>query len=603
MKEKARIGWAGSAMALSLMLAACGGGGGVNSTPTPVPAPTPVPTPTPTPTPTPSVPPQALGVSSGTTNFAALSTHTTQQLLTTDDTVTSTSTERAGLTFSYDAGSGVYSVSGSGVASTFGKAEFLGYDNIGDAQFYRDVSGGQEFLTLFNPQRLGRGTQKVTLGLWQKRTNGGSDFAFDVFVYGVPTATTGVPRVGSATYDIDLFAVASPIGSFPRSVIGNGTFSLDFAHGLFAMSGEAGEYNNDVNYSTCCTEWHGAGYLASTGGLTGYFTYAGRDRYTYQASILGALYGPVGADVAGSLHGSDGADATFSGAFAGTRERIGIDASLTVLDSGERSYYSFQGSSIAFQRIGATSSEGGTYYFPATYGSVSFKADGSLTPMFGISDPSFTNVTFRPTDKVAAQSDARFDVYQVRNSNGDYRLEMFRPGPGNPEINLTYSSFGHWSEDRAIADAARQSISTWFTYGVRTVYNSLPRTGSAHYSATVMGSGERFADMEQLALKGTSSIDADFAAERISGTVNVDAWTSANEMIDLPVMTFDSSSNAYAFDTFLYDAPGHSDGSIRGSLYGPGGDEIGGTFEFFTRVTGGWAPDATYSGVFYGKRD
>ncbi|WP_404482449.1 transferrin-binding protein-like solute binding protein [Novosphingobium sp. BL-52-GroH] len=584
-----------AALGMALALSACGGGsGGVNSTPTPTPTPTPAPTPTPT--------SPALGVTTGTTAFATSSTHTTQRLAEQGDVVTTSSAQSAALTFRYDAGAKAYSVSGSGVSSTFGKEQSLGDNETGDALFSRQFEGGRESLTLFNPQRLGGGTRSVSLGLWQRRT-GTSDFQFDVFVYGFPTKTADVPVSGSATYDVDLFGVASPIGYFPRSVIGDGTFSIDFAHGLFAMSGQAGEYNNDADYSTCCATWQGAGYLGSNGGLSGYFNFGGREGNSYRSSISGSLYGPGGAEVGGTILGYDGSDSTFTGAFAGTRLRDGIDGSLTVLDQGARKYYSFQGTSAASQRAGATSAESGTYYFPATFGSVEFDADGGVTPMFLINDPRFQNVTFRQADRVAAQSDSRFDVYEVHNDNGNYRLEMFRPGAGNPEIALTYSSFGHWREDRPIGEVVRQSLSTWFSYGVRTVYGTLPSKGTAHFDATVLGSGERLADMAQLTLKGTSAIDIDFATARIDGTLNATAWTAANERINLPAMTFGATGNAYSFDTFLFDAPGRSGGSIRGSLYGPGGEEIGGAFEFYTSASPGAPGETLYSGAFFGKRN
>jgi hypothetical protein len=501
--------------------------------------------------------------------------------------------------FSYNATTNSYSVSGNGISSTFGPADFAGVDEAGDQSFSRAIDGGGERLTLLNPQRLGSGTRNVSLGLWQRRTNG-TDFRVDVFSYGFPTPATEVPRVGSATYDIDLFGVASPIGTFPRSVIGDGTFSLDFAQGLFEMSGEAGEYNNDVDYSTCCGAWRGAGYMASGGGLNGYFIYNGRTGITYRASILGALYGPAGAEVGASLLGNDGPDWSFTGGFAGTRARAGIDVNLSVLESGERSYRSHHGFFIASQRPGGTSESGGSY-FPAAFGRVDFGADGSITPTLGINDPGFTNVTFRPTDRVAAQSDNRFDVYEVRNANGAYRLEMFRPGPGNPDITLTYSSFGQWREDRATASSERQSISTWLSYGARTIGGSLPPTGSARFNATILGSGERLTDMARLTVRGTSTIDIDFAAATISGSFKADAWTLSNEKISLPDMTFTASRNVYSFDTALLLSEDRSDGSIRGSLYGPGGEEIGGAFEFFTRQNG--RPDAIYSGAFYGKRE
>lgn len=593
-------------VAMSLLLASCGGGGGGGPVSTPPPAPTPSPSPTPSPTPTPPPSPQALGAASGQTNFANLATRTTQQLVMPDDTVTTTSADTIQLSFSFDAENNVYTVSGGGNTSAFGEAQFLGYDSAGDALFSRETDDGFDLLTLFNPARMGGGTQYVTAGLWQRRMPNGtasSNFEFDVFVYGFPTEPSNVPITGTATYDIHLFGVASPIGTFPRSVVGDGTFSLDFAQGLFAMSGEAGEYNNEVDYSTCCASWRGAGYLASSGGLSGNLAYDGRDRFTYQATVAGGLFGPSGSEVGGRFVGGDGDDATFTGIFAGTREGSGIDVSLHVLGEAARSFYTIQGSTAAFQAPGDDSSSGAAYYFPAENGQIEFGSDRSVTLRAGISDDRFENVTFTEADLVAARSDARFAAYEVNDAHGNYQLELFQPGSRNPEIELTYSSFGHWQETRAINDADRLTLSTWFSYGARTAGGTLPTTGTAHYTATILGSGERYTDTQRVTLSGTSSIDIDFGALRIQGTLDANALTASNETIDLPELTFGGAFESNGFNALLESAPGHAPGSIRGSLYGPGGEEIGGSFDFATRIVEGGEVDAAYSGVFYGKRD
>lgn len=596
-------GFAAAVLALALSACGGGGGGGVNSTPAPSPSPMPTPTPTPSPTQTPAPTPvdAALGAASGSTTFTTFSTHTTQSLTAQDDVVSNTQVQRVPLTFRYDAGSKAYTVQVAGISTTFGAAQFAQANDSGDVRFTRTLDGGRESLTLFNPARVGAGTRSVNVGLWQRRTNT-TDFQFDVFAYGFTTAAAQVPRSGSATYEIDLFGVASPNGAFPRSIIGDGTFSLDFAHGLFSMAGQAGEYNNDVAYSTCCTSWTGAGRITSAGALSGNFIFDGRDRISYRSSVVGALFGPDGKEVGGSLLGNDNSDSTFSGAFAGTYLRNGIANSLSVLDTSARSYSSFLGTSSVVQRKDATSSEGAGYYFPGTFGRIDFGANGSVTPVLNINDSRYFDVTFTAADRVAALSDASFDVYKVANANGNYQLEMYRPGSGNPDVALTYSSFGHWQEDRPIADATRQTVSTWFSYGARTLYATLPPTGTARFTAKVLGSGERLADMARLTLTGTSAINIDFATSKVDGTLDVTAVTAANERVILPLMTFASEGNAYTFDTQLYRQPGMTDGSIRASLYGPGGEEIGGSFEFFTRSAAG-AADAVYSGVLFGKRN
>ncbi|MCJ2183137.1 transferrin-binding protein-like solute binding protein [Novosphingobium sp. 1949] len=572
---------------MTLLLCACGGGGdeSVTSTPTPVATATPSPT---------------LADLQSDAAFDTLSAQAVQTLSADDGTVTASTSARAALSFSYDAASDTYTVSSNGGTSRFGPAEYSGLDDAGQAQYSSTTTGGLDKLTLLNRANIGDGTQYVSLGLWQRRDTS-EDLSYDVFAYGFATEPADIPLTGSATYDITLLGVVAPPNEFVHTVLGDGTFSLDFAQGLFSLSGDATEYNNDADYWTCCHAWQGAGYLSSSGNLTGNFAYDGRYE-TYQGTVLATLFGPDASEVGGSVVGTN-VDGTgsFSGAFAGTKASDDTDVNFSALDDGARSYYTLVGTTVAALFPGETSGEASAYYFPDDYGSVTFDDDDAITLVTGISDARYSDVTFTQADLVS--SDTRFAIYETSNANGDYRLEMFQPGPDNPEIQLTYSSFGHWTETRAIGNLSEQQVSSWFSYGVRTQADTLPATGTAHFDATVLGSGTRYADMAALTVTGTTAIDIDFAKETVNGTFDADAYTSANEKIDLPTMTFSSQGNAYGFDTLLMQTPGHSFGSIEGALYGPSGEEIGGTFEFYTPSALANEADASYSGVFYGKRN
>ncbi len=127
--------------------------------------------------------------------------------------------------------------------------------------------------------------------------------------------------------------------------------------------------------------------------------------------------------------------------------------------------------------------------------------------------------------------------------------------------------------------------------------NTLARTGSAHYTATILGSGERYADAAPLTL-GTAAIDIDFAAMTLAGLFNADAKTSNGTLIDLPTLTFGGELfNTYAFQSYFIDDQTHTaDGEIQGRLYGPSG-KIGGSIPFMRQVPGGTTIEAGYAGV------
>jgi hypothetical protein len=64
-------------------------------------------------------------------------------------------------------------------------------------------------------------------------------------------------------------------------------------------------------------------------------------------------------------------------------------------------------------------------------------------------------------------------------------LSLYRPGPQNSELALTYTSFGIWDSDSQSQSGPRTG--GFFAYGVPTMADDVPTTGTGTYDALVRG--------------------------------------------------------------------------------------------------------------------
>ena len=183
--------------------------------------------------------------------------------------------------------------------------------------------------------------------------------------------------------------------------------------------------------------------------------------------------------------------------------------------------------------------------------------------------------TFGPAERDAASSNATITTYGRTNGTRQDAFVLFSPGAGNPQLALTYASYG-----------ALQSITTggsnldidtsFFTYGVLTPAADMPKTGAATYQTLIDGLFAGSAGT--YSLSGSGQFAADFAAQTVSFTM-------------APVGTPVLSGSAKSFGTLSgtgrisggnqFDANasgGAYSAGLAGYFYGPAAAEIGGTF-------------------------
>jgi hypothetical protein len=216
-----------SVAAATLGLAACGGGGGGGGSPAPVASPT---------------PPVAAAPTTNTTltnlvasqSFATAANGLAGTYVNATGVTTPTSYSPGGadgLGIAYNAADQSYTVSVYGETNTFTPANRDAAHSTNLATAYSRTSGATDYnLVLANPAAVQ--LTYSSYGVWQRDVTGSPNSTLhqSVFVYGIPTASSDLPRTGSATYSTAVggFWVA---GGDVRVLSGTSTFSADFGAG------------------------------------------------------------------------------------------------------------------------------------------------------------------------------------------------------------------------------------------------------------------------------------------------------------------------------------------------------------------------------------
>ncbi len=560
-------------LAACVALSACGGGGGggVNGTPPP-PAPTPAPTPTPTPTNTTLT---DLKASQNFSNDASSNTLTF-------DLVTKTSVtgkhNPATLTIGYDVRTNSYTVATAGRSQTFLPADVTS-STAGEVRYQKTDGTNRDILTLVKTPYTGTSaTQYVGLGYWQRNAVNGSrqDTEFNTFTYGLDTPAAAVPRTGTAGFKIDVFGLASTPGFEPRVFQGSGVFSADFAAGVFSA------YSN--NTETGLLTGNGiigggigltsAGYLSSNGSFSGNMLYGGTNG-SVAGSLAGRFYGPTGQELGASFAGSNASGASVNGSFTGARDPNAQVANLTLTNlTSSQLFY------VPFALLTKTIIDGQAGFSASTYSTIGqLNRQNSETFTYGPGLSNLPGGQFTINDKVTG-TDPNFIAYRKTFNGQDVALELFKPGPANTELALTYASFGRWStsEKHGVVTEVSQ---VYLAYGLETPARLLSaKTGTAQYNGIVYGAGANRLTAATYDVKGTSRFNVDFSNQSYSGALLL-AGTGTNGTPSLDFGSYDFAGNlaSYLAETTVALAKlGASVGDMTTRFYGPDGEEIAGTF-------------------------
>ena len=503
-------------------------------------------------------------------------------------TVIEGTSKQGALSISYDAGTGSYALATDARSGSFGSPDVHSQDTY-DTVYQHPGSSGSDILTLVKqPYSGGTAKQYVEMGYWQSNTiaDNQQSTEFTTFTYGLPTASGMVPRTGAAAYGIDVFGLVTMPGDEPMSFEGSGKFSVDFAQGIFTTQASTTESGlvTSAGFVGGGIELRAGGSLSSTDGtFTGNAVY-GSIYGQSSGSIEGRFYGPNGEELGATFQTANTAGMAAVGAIVGSRDagQTPDSQTLTALTSGKMFY-----------------ARGGAYS-----GSVSdLTWLNSETFDFGPPESDMVGGRFTINDKIAS-NDPNFTAYTKSGDNGygpeQVTLELYKAGPANTELALTYASFGHWA-----GTMAGSTQDYYFTYGFVTGDNFLAaRTGTAHYEGLAYGTGVNSDASAHYDVKGTSSFNVDFGAQSFGGALAL-AGTERTSGAKANFGSFDVAGTLSAWDSSLQGTvsrAGTNLGSLAAQFFGPDAQELAGTFYVNTPAGNGDAKAMNIQGAVVTKR-
>lgn len=557
-----------SVLALGLILAGCGdSGSGVSSTPAPAPAPAPAPPPTNT----------SLETLMAAQSFTNNSGTQTAQFNLSSSTTISGSSASVPLTIAYDPSGGTYTISTTGRSQTFASLDITS-SGQGEAVFSKVSAGSRDYLTLWAPSYGGNGPRYVGRGLWQRNVVSGSvqDTTLDMFTYGIASPAIAVPRTGTAAFATDVFGVTTKPGLQPRSFYGTGNFDVDFLTGVFNSVSPVTESElvSGAGVSGGGIQVTLAGKLsASDGTFSGYAAYGGGNSRS-QGTVAGRFYGPTASELGAvfTTSSADGSSAT--GGILGMKSAPQETANLALTNFVTGQLFYTTNAWVELVNSGRSAATG------TGNGQLTKQVDGSFSFPGPRSDMAYGSIA--ASDQIAS-SGPNFTTYQKSLNGYTVTVDFYKPGIGNSELALTYTSFAHFNELlEALNEPNRFNLYT--VYGIDTAPGLVAaRTGTAHYSGIAYGMGIDTTANSLYKVTGASSFDADFSSATLSGALTLTGRSSSDTQ-NYGALNFATNIvNGYPAITNLTKS-GANWGTISPRFYGPTAQEIGATFEFTVPV-------------------
>ncbi|MGN6278794.1 MAG: transferrin-binding protein-like solute binding protein [Sphingomonas sp.] len=578
------------AAASFLTLAACGGGGGgVNSTPTPPGSPTPSPTPGDT----------TLGNLRQDHSFTADAATTNVSFnLTSKTTINGVGSPEA-LTVSYDAGTKSYTLSAQGRSETFAPADMT-TTQATDVRYAKLDGAQHDYLTLVTtPYTSATAPKYVGMGYWQQNNVQGTtqQTYFDAFTYGFQSAASAVPRSGNASFGVDAFGIATTPGYEPRSFEGHGTFDVDFLSGVFSTNTyltEQGLITGD-GVTGGGIQLTGAGHLSSGNSFSGNILYGGFNA-SLGGTIAGHFYGPQAQELGASFSASNSDGSTVAGAMTGSLDPTNPAVNQTLTNMVTTQLFYTHEALLSVDYIPGGTNQAWTYSMISQFND---QTSGNFTYGPGMSN--LVGGAWTTTAQVPS-SDPNFVSYDKTFNGQEAHLDLYKPGPQNSELALTYLTFGRWQATEPNGGPNTQVDKVFFVYGLETPAGLLSaRTGSGHYAGVVYGAGATNDGSTLYDLSGTSKFDVDFSRQHYAGALAIKGAASGGGVTDFGQFAFDGNLAAYGAETTVdLMHGGQNAGQLNTRFYGPDGEEIGG--QFTASVVDGAGVGTQLAGVTVAKR-
>jgi hypothetical protein len=496
-------------------------------------------------------------------------------------------------------------------SQSFARADLDPSLSSSGADVYKRVQGATtDTLTLTRPSASTSGRlnyQYVGGGVWQRTTEGTTiSGSVDSFAYGVRTPDAQVPRAGSARFGVDLLGITA----FPDAVgalSGSGAVTVDFATGTLTGLGDATQTVVAGSPGGAgAGDWQLTATLGTGNGLSGTFRLFASSPYRIEGPINGRFFGPQANEI-GAAFALTGANASGQGSVSGlllgrrqTDGETGLNTSLT---------------DLRFDELFELASSGYRFRIDQATGALGSRSDTQIADavqlQYRVADNSYEVLSngvsfarFDATKIVASESNDRVTVYRSGSGNETDRLLLFKPGPGNSELVLTYTSFGSIDHMRPADFEPGKNLlqRSWFAYGIATPASAVPTSGQGSYTANLHG--EAFASeglATQYALEGSASFKFFFDTLVVNGSLQPVAVASDGTrtdlgQIDLAVSPGTVSPSGRFFTTFGVD------GSVNGRFFGPHAEEIGGSFRGSFAAPGSNSLSGYMTGAFVGTR-
>jgi hypothetical protein len=570
------------------VLSACGGGGVDSAGST---APAPIPTNT-------SL--RDLRVSQSFTNDAT-STAVSFDLVT-QTTITGKAAPVT-LTVRYDAATQSYTLTTPGQTQTFAPSDISSTDPS-QVQYKKTDGSNRDVLTLVKAPYSGPVVPSyVGMAYWQRNTSTGNqqNSLFDIFTYGLETPAAAVPRSGTANFGIDVFGLSATPGVEPRTFQGHGLFTTDFAAGIYSTNTYLTE-TGLISGSTIVgggLQLQGAGSLsAGTGTFSGGMLYGGQSG-TVAGSMAGRFYGPAAQEIGASFSGSNADGASVVGSFTGQLDPTAVATNLTLTNLVTGQLFYTREARLTLTTFDANASTPQVWAATLIGG---LNRENSDTFSYGPGESDLPGGTFTATS-LTTSTDPNFVAYSKTFNGQDVRLELYKPGAANTELALTYVSFGRWSSSSKNG-VVNEADKVLLAFGLETPAQLLSaKTGTGHYAGVAYGAGANQTTGATYDVKGSSSFDVDFSAQRYSGALGLKgAPTNGAAAVDFGSYSFSGPLSAYAAESTATLTQGNvAAGSMTQRFYGPNGEEIGGPFTLI--VQPGFAgAGTTIAGVAVAKR-
>ncbi len=501
------------------------------------------------------------------------------------------------LSVQYDAETKRYTLVRPGFSSSFGERELDSQASNAAFTAYRLANATAiDMLRLTKPGTSGAfNYEYVGGGIWRTLDTAGGveQHRFAAFTYGMPSPDADVPLTGSASFAIGLVANAATSQGM-LDIYGTGLLKVDFAERRFTIEGATSNRDLPSPGSTLpgflrIGRFEGNGLVASgSNAMIGTVNLQATNRYT--TSLTGAFFGPglaeIGATIVGigsySAHGLVGSILGRKGDVAPEFETMAnLMAPLSLTELSRQVLY-------REERPGVYSQASLDHQ---TWSSM------SIDPAAGTFRFGLAHLT--PATRLANQADPRFTAYQTSGAT-NHEAKVYRAGAGNPELDLSYTSFA--IDNVAVAGDGRRWIDASL-FGMQTYGPNVPTSGRGVFEGRVHGGAVGAgASADRFSVEGSAGLDVDFAKSTFTGSMTPFVTNlRTGEISQLGAYTFQNgtlSPMALALNAEIGGPPGAS-GAMHGSFFGPFAQEVGATFGL---ITPGAGTVLTATGVIVGKR-